>query len=93
MLCRIADFRYKEIINICTGHRLGYVSDVEFNIANGQITALIVPGPCRFFGLLGREDDFLLPWDCIERIGDDIILINVAGDFKRCRCDKKRKWI
>ena len=93
MLCRIADFRYKEIINVCTGHRLGYVGDVEFNIANGQITALIVPGPCRFFGLLGREDDFLLPWDCIDRIGEDIILINVPGEFKRCRCDKKRKWI
>ena len=93
MLCRIADFNNKEVINVCTWHRLGYVSDAEFNIATGQITALIVPGPCRFFGFLGREDDYLLPWDCIDRIGEDIVLIKVSGEFKRCRCDKRKKWL
>lgn len=93
MLCRIADFNNKEVINVCTGQRLGYVGDVEFNIATGQITALIVPGPCRFFGFLGREDDYLLPWDCIDRIGEDIVLIKVSGELKRTRFDKRKKWL
>lgn len=93
MYCRIADFRCKEVINICTGFRLGYISDVEFDASNGSITALIVPGPCRFFGLLGREDDYLLPWDCIDRIGEDIILVNIPGECRRCRSEKKRRWI
>ena len=93
MLCRIADFRYKEVINVCTGYRLGYVCDVEFDLTDGHITALIVPGPCRFFGIFGREDDYLLPWECIERIGEDIVLVKVPGEFRRCRCEKKRKWM
>lgn len=93
MLCRIADFRYKEVINICTGYRLGYVCDVELNVADGRIVSLIVPGPCRFFGIFGQEDDYILPWDCIDRIGEDIVLVNVPGEFKRGRCDKKRKLL
>ena len=34
-------------------------------------------------GLLGREDDYVLPWECIRRIGDDIILIDVEGAYRR----------
>ena len=33
-------------------------------------------GPCRFFGLFGRGEDFYVPWDCIQKFGDDIILID-----------------
>jgi len=63
--------------------RLGYVCDVLFNILTGQITALVVPGPCRFFGLFGREDDYIIPWDCIRKIGEDIILIQIENELKR----------
>ena len=86
---RIAELRYKEIINVCSGHRLGYVSDADFDIHTGQLRALIVPGPCRFFGLFGREDDYILPFDCISRIGSDIILIEVHGEYQRGKRDRK----
>ena len=49
MNCRFADFRCKEVINICDGCRLGYVGDVECRLPDGQLTALIIPGPYRFF--------------------------------------------
>ena len=45
MNCRFADFRCKEVINICDGCRLGYVGDVECRLPDGQLTALIIPGP------------------------------------------------
>ena len=48
MNCRFADFRCKEVINICDGCRLGYVGDVECRLPDGQLTALIIPGPYRF---------------------------------------------
>jgi YlmC/YmxH family sporulation protein len=89
MSCRIADLRYKEIINVCNGHRLGYVCDVEIDMATGQILSLIVPGPCRFLGLFWREDDYILPWDCIQRIGEDIIIIEVPGEHQRGRREKR----
>ena len=76
MQCRMKEMRCKEVINICDGRRLGYVGDVEIRIPEGQVTAIIVFGPARFFGLFGRGEEFYVPWDCIQRIGDDIILID-----------------
>ena len=89
MQCRIADLRCKEVINICTGHRLGFVIDVIVDVVCGQIIAIVVPGPCKFFGLFGREDDIIIPWEFIKRIGDDLILISIEGDYKR---EKRRKF-
>ena len=86
---RLSEMRYKEIINITTGHRLGYVSDAEFELSSGVLKALIVPGPARFFGLFGREPDFLIPMDCITRMGQDIILVEVKGNYHREQRNKR----
>lgn len=73
----------KEIIDVHTGFRLGYVCDLEFDDKEGCIVALVTPGRPRFFGLLGREDDYVLPWKDIVRVGSDIILVEVKGEFER----------
>ena len=91
MKCRIADLRCKEVINICDGFRMGFVCDVILNIVTGQILAIVVPGPCKFFGFFGREDDFIIPWECIRKIGDDIILVEISGEFRREK-RPKRSW-
>ena len=76
MNCRFFDMRCKEVININDGCRLGYVGDVECALPDGRVTAIIVPGPCRFFGLFGRGEEYYIPWECIRQIGDDIILVD-----------------
>ncbi len=91
MKCRIADLRCKEVINICDGCRLGFVDDVLIEVVDGRVLAIIVPGPCRFLGLFGREDDYVIFWENITRIGDDIILVDVS-DHKREKRSKKF-WI
>ncbi|MCL2002706.1 MAG: YlmC/YmxH family sporulation protein [Oscillospiraceae bacterium] len=75
MHCRIVDIRGKEVIDICTGLRLGFPLDVEINAETGNLVAIIVPGPCKYLGLFGREEDIIIPWKCIRRIGDDLILV------------------
>ena len=89
MISYFTDLRYKEVIDMQSGFRLGYVYDAEFDDKEGQIISLITPGRAKLFGLLGREDDYVLPWHCIERIGSDIILIN--GREKVIRRKKIRK--
>ena len=74
MNCRFADFRCKEVINICDGCRLGYVGDIECRLPDGQLTALIVPGPFRFFGLFGRGEEYYIPGERIPQGGDVIIV-------------------
>ncbi len=73
--CRLTDLRCKEVINLCDGARLGYVVDVEIDPVCGRIVALVIPGRRRFFGLLGRGEDIIIPWEQIEKLGDDIILV------------------
>jgi YlmC/YmxH family sporulation protein len=90
MECRIADMRCKEVINICDGFRLGFVDDVLFNIIDGRMLAFVVPGPAKFFGLFGREDDYIIPWERIVRIGDDIILVEISEHRRQKR--ERKKW-
>ena len=90
MQCRVVDLRYKEVINVNDGCRLGYVGDVEIKLPEGHVVALIVPGPCRFFGLFGRGEDYYVPWDCIKQIGDDIILIDKTFQRQEPYCRPRR---
>ena len=69
MESRIADLRCKEIINVSDGCRFGYVGDVEVDLESGRVTALVVPGRLRLFGLLGREEDRIFPWESVRRFG------------------------
>lgn len=78
-----SELRYKEVIDIHTGLRLGYVCDLEFDDSEGRLVSLVTPGRSKLFGLLGREDDYVLPWGCIVRIGGDIILVEAKGEFMR----------
>lgn len=89
---RITDLHCKEVICVDTGKRLGFVSDVEIEIPEGNVLALVVPGPCRFFGMFGRKDDYRIPWHCICRMGPDIILVEAKPED--CRIPRgKGKWL
>ena len=89
MQFRFRDLRRKEVINISDGSRLGPVADVDLRVPEGQIAAIVVYGPARFFGLFGRGEEYYIPWDCIQRIGDDIILIDKP--FQRREPERKRR--
>lgn len=45
MLSYFSDLRYREVIDIHTGLRLGYVCDLEFDDTDGRIISLINPRP------------------------------------------------
>ncbi len=75
MHCRVVDIRGKEVIDVCTGVRLGFPCDVEIDIETGHMVAIVVPGACKYLGMFGREEDIVIPWNCIRRIGDDLILV------------------
>lgn len=91
MINRLSELRCKEVINLCDGCRIGYVTDAEIDTGNGRVVSLILPGPCRFFGLFGRDSDYVIPWECIRRIGEDIILVEVELTQVR-KGRKKRGW-
>lgn len=83
MISYFSDLRYKEVIDVHTGYRLGYICDAEFDEAQGRFVSIVTPGRAKLFGLLGREDDVVLPWDSIVRLGSDIILVEPKGEPRR----------
>lgn len=87
--CRIFDMGYKEVINLADGARLGYVNDAEIDIATGQIVAFVIPGKSKFFGIFGREPDVTIEWDCIEKIGEDIVLIRKENYYVKKLPEKR----
>lgn len=72
---RITQLRNKEVIDIHSGSRYGYIGDLEIDLETGRVHALVVPGRLRLFGLLGRERERVFPWNAVRRFGEDIILV------------------
>lgn len=85
----LSELRCREVINLCDGARMGYVSDIQFNPDSGQITALIVPETAGVLGLLGRGDDAVIPWESVEKIGEDIIFVRYVSS---CPTPRTKKW-
>ena len=69
----------KEIINTFDGSSLGFAGDVVFDSESRKITALIIKGKMKFFGIFGREEDVSVSWDKIETIGKDAILVKTES--------------
>lgn len=69
MNCRFVELRCKEVININDGCRLGYVGDVECKLPEGELTAIIVPGPCRFSDCSAGERNFTYRGTALSRSG------------------------
>lgn len=88
MALKFTQLQCKEVICISNGQRLGYVADVEVEVPEGNVIALVVPGQGKCFGLLGSRDDLLIPWRCIRRIGPDIILVEAKPS--ECLCPRPK---
>ena len=88
MSAKFTELHCKEVICVCDGRRLGFISDAKVKLPEGLIEAIIVPGPCRFFGLFGRRDDYVIPWNCICRMGPDIVLVDIRPE--QCRVPRAK---
>ena len=80
MSMKFTELHCKEVICVNDGRRLGFITDARVELPEGNIVAIIVPGRCRCFGLLGRHEDYVIPWRCIRRIGPDIVLVDVKPE-------------
>ena len=69
---RFWELKQKEVININTCRRMGYVGDLEFDPVTGCITAIIIPGPACLWGFLGREREFVIPFCDICQLGGEL---------------------
>ncbi len=74
---RLSELRIKEVIGVNSGNRFGYVGDVELEPGSGRVLGLIIPGRLRLLGLLGREKPVVIPWQAVQRFGEDTVLVDM----------------
>ena len=72
-----AELRQKDVINLCDGTRLGCITEVEFDTCSGQICALILSSGGMFSFM--KDCRIVLPWNRIECIGGDAILVKISN--------------
>ena len=86
------ELRDREIVNVTDGKKLGRMSDIAFD-AKGKIIGIIVPGEKKFLKNITGNDNIFIPWCCILKIGDDVILVDLhnGGPTERNKpCDMGR---
>lgn len=76
MNCSFYELRHKEVINRTNGCRIGFVDDLDIDVETAKLCSLIIYGGFRFFGLFGRKNDYIIPWNNIGLIGQDTILVD-----------------
>ena len=67
----------KQVINICDGRILGFVTDFRIDPCDGKLTAIILPGEGGIFSLR-KCPDIIISWDKICKIGIDVILVDIG---------------
>lgn len=88
-ICSFSELKNKEVVNVCDGKRLGYVTDAEIDVECGRVISLIMPSESRLFSL-SRCEPVRVLWCDIECIGDDVILVRRAEAIPP-KCGKKNE--
>ena len=89
MSIKFSSLQCKEVICVSDGRRLGCISDVQIEMPEGRICAIIVPGPCKFCGLAAPQANYCIPWHCVRKVGPDVVLVDIKPE--ECRVPRPRK--
>lgn len=80
-----SDLKKKKVINVADGKDLGKITDFILTYPEGKIRSIIVPGKKTSFFM---STELIINFACIERIGDDAILVHLCSKKDECR-DKR----
>ena len=70
------DLRKKEVVNAADGSRLGHIVDMIISVDTKMALGIVAPG--RKTGFFSKERNIFIPLASIIKIGEDVILINLA---------------
>jgi YlmC/YmxH family sporulation protein len=83
MMMKTSEFQIKDVVNVSDGKRLGNIGDIEINLTTGKIEAVVISGSGRVLGFFGKDEDVVIPWKNIIKIGQDVILVRYKGNVER----------
>ncbi len=75
------ELKAKQVINTVDGKCLGHITDIVFDVVCAKALGFVVPQPNQgFFGLFRGGKDIFIPFDCVCKIGVDVILVELYID-------------
>lgn len=80
-MVKISEFQVKDVVSVTDGKKLGNITDIEINLNSGKIDAIVISGSGKVLGFFGREEDIVIPWTNILKIGTDVILVRNKESF------------
>ena len=72
---RLSDLQTKTIVNVKDGKNIGSIIDANINF-DGSIESLVIESPKKILSF-SKDDDMVVRWKEISKIGDDVILVDV----------------
>lgn len=73
-----SELKLKDVIDINRGKKLGFIDDVDIELENGKVKAFIVPTyQNKLLSFFSKKQDFVINWDEIKKIGEDVILVDL----------------
>ena len=83
------ELKSKQVINTVDGKCLGHITDIIFDVGSACALGFVVPQPgSGFLGLFKGNKDIFIPFDCVCKIGVDVILVELYVDEK---CNHQNK--
>ena len=72
------ELREKVVINCSDGKQLGRIVDVALH-CTGRVVGLIAAGDKRMFKSFSGNENIFIPWQKVNKIGDDVILVDLGA--------------
>lgn len=82
-MVKVTEFQVKDVVNVSDGKRLGSIEDFEINLNTGKIEAVVIGSSGKVLGFFGKEEEVIIPWRNILKIGEDVILVRYkdSGEY------------
>lgn len=74
---RLLELEQKEVVNMKSCKKLGYINDLEIDICTGCVKSLIVPAKRCIPNFFSEKSEIIIPFSKIKQIGPDIILVDI----------------
>ena len=71
------ELRCKEVVNVVDGRRLGHVVDVVFDLSNGCLLGVVVPGERSFWNVFKTGAELFIALSQIVKVGEDAVLVEL----------------
>ena len=73
---RLSDLQTKTIVNVADGKNIGSIIDANID-SSGNIESLVIQASKKILSFSSKDDDMIVMWKEINKIGDDVILVDV----------------